>query len=187
MINMIRRKLIFLYWRYIRRDSIGYLRSLGMTIGDNCRIYVWNFGSEPFLISIGNHTTITSGVRILTHDGATWLIRDAKGRRYFYARTEIGNNVFIGIDSIVMPGVKIEDDVIVAAGSVVTKSIPKGYIVGGNPARVIGKIADYRAKALLSLYSEKDMDLSLTFNNRVSKLLSSTHKPMIQIPKQFRD
>jgi acetyltransferase-like isoleucine patch superfamily enzyme len=150
-----------------------------MSIGEDCRVYPWAFGSEPFLIKIGNRVTVTSGVRILTHDGATWLIRDEKGRRQFYARTEIGDNVFVGIDSIIMPGVKIEDNVIIAAGSVVTKSVPAGSVVGGNPARIIGLFSDYREKALSRFVSNIDMDQELPFRKRVEEVVSETKKPLL--------
>jgi acetyltransferase-like isoleucine patch superfamily enzyme len=76
------------------------------------------------LISIGNNVTITSGVVLLTHDGFLWLMNDEKVRRYMYRRVSIGNNVIIGVNCIIMLGVKIEDNIIIAAGSIVTKSVP---------------------------------------------------------------
>src|SRR5690606_24858527 len=116
---------------------VSYGRSIGVTIGNNCRIYIDKFGTEPFLISIGDNVTITNEVRLITHDGATWLFRDEKGRRYRYAPIVIGNNVFIGFRSLITPGVKIGNNVIIAAGTVVTKSIPDNSIVGGAPAKYI--------------------------------------------------
>jgi acetyltransferase-like isoleucine patch superfamily enzyme len=93
----------------LTKSGVKYARYKGVQVGDNCRVYTRNFGSEPWLISIGDKVTVTSGVVLLTHDGSTWLMNDEKGRRYLYRRIEIGNNVFIGVNSIVMPGVKIED------------------------------------------------------------------------------
>lgn len=61
-----------------------YAKYLGVKIGENCRIYNTEWGTEPFLIDIGDKVTITSGVKFITHDGTTWLMNDEKGRRYYY-------------------------------------------------------------------------------------------------------
>nr|WP_298927238.1 acyltransferase [uncultured Allomuricauda sp.] len=164
----------------LRYSGAEYAKSMGVQVGEDSRILTTNFGSEPWLISIGNKVTITSGVKLLTHDGAAWLIEDEKGRREHFARVTIGNNVFIGINSIVMPGVVIEDNVIVAAGSVVTKSVPNGLIVGGNPVKIIGKFEDYKKKALESFVSRKEMDFSLSFKERVDKVIDTNPKKYLQ-------
>lgn len=123
---------------FYSKGSVAYAKMKGVKIGDNCRIYTKSWGSEPFLITIGNKVTITSGVKILTHDGSTWLIRDSEGNRYqHYAPVTIGNNVFIGVNTIIMPGITIGSNVIIGAGSVVTKDIPDNSVAVGNPARVI--------------------------------------------------
>ena len=154
--NLFYKKIVMLFY-IIFYDIKKYARYIGVEIGDNCRIYTTQFGSEPFLISIGNNVTITSGVRFLTHDGSTWLFKDEKGRRFNYKRIKIGNNIFIGVNSIIMPGVIIDDDVIVASGSVVTKSIPKGSIVAGVPAKIIGDFYKLKENAITNFYSEKDV------------------------------
>ncbi len=132
---------------------------MGVKVGNNCRIYTHRLGSELFLIEIGNQVTITSGVRILTHEGATWLMRDTNGRRFLYKKI-IGNNVCIGVNSTIVPGVIIEDRVIVDAGSI-TNSIPGGNIVAGNLARIIGKYDDLENKALSEYVSENDINWKL--------------------------
>lgn len=118
--------------------GVRFARMKGVKVGAGCRIYTRRFGGEPFLIIIGDRVTVTSGVTFLTHDGSTWLIRDDKGF-YFerYGRIVIGNDVFIGVNAIIMPGVTIGSRVVVGAGSVVTKDISDGVVVAGNPARVI--------------------------------------------------
>lgn len=158
------------------KSGTAYARSKGVNVGDNCRIYTRLFGSEPWLITIGNKVTITSGVILLTHDGSTWLMNDEKGRRYLYKKIEIGNHVFIGVNSIIMPGVKIENNVIVAAGSVVTKSVPKGSIVAGNPAKIIGNYFNYEQKVLREYISDVDMDYRLNYRNRIENILDSRIK-----------
>ena len=168
------------------KGKIAYARHLGVKIGDNCRIYTIHFGSEPFLISIGNNVTVTSGVKFITHDGSTWLMRDQKGRRFYYAPIAIKNNVFIGVNSIIMPGVKIEDRVIIAAGSVVTKSIPSGVIVAGVPAKIIGKYDDIERRMLESYVSEEDINKTISYEERVKKVISSEFKPFLQNEYTYR-
>ena len=56
----------------------------------------------------------------------------------------IGNGVWLGSGSIILPGVTIGDNAVIGAGSVVTKDVPEGMIAVGNPARVIGSVKDKR-------------------------------------------
>jgi acetyltransferase-like isoleucine patch superfamily enzyme len=161
------------------KGGVYYARKIGVQVGDNCRIYTTHFGSEPFLVSIGNHVTITSGVKLITHDGAAWLMRDEKGRRYVYQPIAIGNHVFIGVNSIVMPGVKIEDKVIVAAGSVVTKSVPSGVVVAGVPARIIGCYDDIEKKMLETYVSDLEMDRTLDYKEKILKVANKSFKPYL--------
>ncbi len=167
------------YLRYAKSGA-NYARFKGVTVGTNCRIFTSTFGSEPWLIQIGNNVTVTSGVRMLTHDGSSWLFKDESGRRYLYRRIIIGNNVFIGINSIIMPGVTIDDDVIVAAGSVVTKSIPKGKIVGGNPAKIIGSFEAYKKRVLHTYITEKQMDRKKPYRDRIQEHLDENRKDYLK-------
>lgn len=181
MLSRIRRTLNYLYYRYWLNDSVAYHRSLGVTIGENCRVFPFKeFSSEPFLIKVGDRVTITSGVRLLTHDGSTWLFRDQKGRRQLYRRIEIGSDVFIGIDSIIMPGVIIEDKTIIAAGSVVTKSVPSGTIVAGNPAKIIANYNDFFEKAIEEYVSQEELDSKLPFKERIEAVVDQTAKPFLK-------
>jgi acetyltransferase-like isoleucine patch superfamily enzyme len=81
----------------------------------------------PRGVHVGAHTQIAFEARILCHDRT----------RGIYRHTRIGANCFIGGRSLIMPGVEVGDGSIVGAGSIVTKSVPPGCIVAGNPARVI--------------------------------------------------
>lgn len=161
------------------RGGVAYARKLGVKVGSNSRIYTTNFGSEPFLINLGDNVVVTSGVKFLTHDGSACLVRNNKGRRYLYAPIEIGNNVFIGVNSIIMPGVKIEDNVIVAAGSVVTKSIRAEQVVGGVPAKILGNFVDFKQKVLNSYISDADLNLTLPYKERVLSVVTRDHKPFL--------
>lgn len=97
-------------------------------------------------ISIGNNSGIGPGVHIytVTHpvDSATRLSADSQFWKSYTAPVTIGNNVWIGGGSIILPGVTIGDHSTVGAGSVVTKSIPENCLAAGNPCRIIRKIDD---------------------------------------------
>ncbi len=133
------------------RKPVKYAKWIGVTIGNDCKIINHpDWSSEPYLISIGNHTEISFGVSFLTHDGATWISRNDK--KYInneilkFGCIKIGNDCFIGCRSIILPNVTIGDKVIIAAGSVVTKSVPSGEVWGGVPARKIMDSEEYLQK-----------------------------------------
>ncbi len=114
-----------------------------MTIGeDNFLPDKRCWSSEPYLITVGSHCQITTGVRFFTHGGGHVVRKDIPEFDTF-GKIKIGDWVYIGNNSLIMAGVTIEDNVLVAAGSVVTKSIPSGMVVGGNPARIICTIEEY--------------------------------------------
>ena len=103
----------------------------GMDIGPNCRISLSarSDKSNPRGVHIGDGTAINFGACILTHDYPRWLSAD----------TWVGKECNIGARSIIMPGVKIGDNCVVAAASVVMKDVPANCLVGGHPARIIEK------------------------------------------------
>tara|TARA_R110000751_G_scaffold306753_1_gene426112 strand:- start:2777 stop:3292 length:516 start_codon:yes stop_codon:yes gene_type:complete len=131
-------------------------RYAGVMIGYNCNIQRVTFGSEPYLIEIGDHVQITDGVKLFTHGGA-WVLRQKYPDMDFFGRIVIGNNVYIGNNSLIMPGVSIGNNVLIAAGSVVTKSIPDNVVVGGNPARVITVIEEFEKKMVAINVNTKPM------------------------------
>ena len=169
------KKVLYLY-KIIFWSKEKHARRMGVVIGKNCWINTWHFGAEPYLITIGDHVQITSDVRFFTHGGG-WVFRDRHPFLDTFGKIKIGNNVYIGNCAMVMPGVSIGNNVVVAAGSVVTKSIEDGDIVGGNPARVIGKVTDLEAKLLpfnvdskkLKYKQKKQFLLSLPDNKFLKK------------------
>ena len=106
-----------------------------MDIGNNVRIaktVKLDTSVNPKGIHIGDNTWVLRNVTILSHDHC----RGAEGKNQLF-ETYIGKNCVIGVNSIILPGIQIEDHCIVAAGSVVTKNIPSHSLVAGNPARII--------------------------------------------------
>lgn len=98
--------------------------------------------SHCYHITIGDNVTLAPRVHILAHDASTWnFLGKTKA-----ANVCIGNNVFIGASSIVLPGVTIGDRVVIGAGSVVTKDIPSNSVAVGNPAHVIYSLDAYIEK-----------------------------------------
>lgn len=123
----------------------GYVRR-GLKLGRDVRVIGKpDFGSEPYLIKIGDHVTVSSYVTFVTHDGATWVFRhrpEYAGLQRF-GRIKIGNNCFIGARSIILPGVSIGENCVVGAGSVVTRSVPDNTVIAGSPARTICTYDEY--------------------------------------------
>jgi maltose O-acetyltransferase len=119
------------------------LRRAGLTVGEGVFIGLGAFIDPDFcfLISIGDHSTLSINVTILAHDAST---RHLLGWSRL-APVRIGSQAFLGAGSLVLPGVTIGDRSLVAAGSIVRHDVPPGTIVGGNPARVIGDVSTYIA------------------------------------------
>ena len=132
------------------RDPVQYWREQGAKIGENCEIYSSaSFGSEPYLVTIGNHVRITAGVKLITHDGGVWVLRQLKEEYKdidLFGPITIGDNVHIGINAIIMPGVTIGSNCIIGCGAIVTKDIPDDSIAVGVPARVIESVETYAEK-----------------------------------------
>ena len=113
-----------------------YARHIGVNIGKNCVIETRNWSSEPYLVTIGNNCQITHCVSIYTHGGGQ-AIRAIDSNFDVFGKVVIEDWAYIGAYSQIMPGVTIGEGALVAAGSVVTKSVAPHTVVGGNPARYI--------------------------------------------------
>ena len=132
-----------------------------MKIGENWIVdKTAEFGTEPYLISMGNNVRITKGVRFVTHDGSLWVPRNlglVDKKADFFGKIVIGNNVNIGWDAIIMPGVQIGDNCIIAAGAIVTKNVPDNSVAVGIPARVLESVQEYAHKKKNSCVLTKNM------------------------------
>ena len=130
-----------------REYMTQYFRKKGIKCGKNCNILSDICTKEPFLISIGDNVTISSNVHFITHDASVAKVFGSEIGSDIFGKIVIGNNCFIGLGSIILPGVELADNTIVAAGAVVTKSFSEGkIIIGGNPARIIGDWDSFKEK-----------------------------------------
>lgn len=132
-----------------RMSCLDYAKKVGVDIGNNCRIMTKKFSSEPYIISIGDNTTVSLDVEFVTHDGAVHVLRNLYNEYKnidIIKPINIGNNCFIGTRSIILPGVNIGNNTIVAAGSIVTKSFQSNLIIGGVPAKKIATLEEYISK-----------------------------------------
>lgn len=122
----------------------------GVKLGERVKLVTCpNFGSEPYLISIGNDTTVSFNVVFVTHDASTRVIRnlpDGNPETVIYGKIEIGRNCFIGCRTTILPNVKIGDNSIIGACSLVNRDIPANSIAAGNPCKVICSLDEYRKK-----------------------------------------
>jgi acetyltransferase-like isoleucine patch superfamily enzyme len=162
---------------YILRWRLNRLISNGLQISGDCRLIGFpNFGSEPYLISIGKHVTISSRVSFVNHDGGTWVFRGHA--RYAnvikFGRIVIYDNCFIGTGATIMPGVTIGPNAVVAAASVVTKSVPPNTVVGGVPARVLMGVEEYAEKCLTQ---NPAYDLASYRKDKVAELVRLFPRP----------
>ncbi len=110
-----------------------------VSIGDNTWVGPYCSLDGGGGLAIGEHCSISVGCQILTHDTVNWALSGGKSG-YEYAPVKIGNCCFIGTHAVITKGVEIGDHCLVAAGAVVTKDVPSFSIVGGVPAKIIGKV-----------------------------------------------
>lgn len=143
-----------IYGKFFLRSNkrrIKYLKDAGAKIGKNVTVgKIDIFGSEPYLIEVGDNTYFSGGdSRLLTHDGGIMQLKHMgiteKGYDYF-GKIKIGKNCFIGHNCIVMKNVTIGDNCIIGAGAIVAKSIPTGCVAAGVPAKVICTVEEYYEK-----------------------------------------
>lgn len=134
--------------KLLRRNPVKYAKKIGVNFKENS-LHLYgnvNWGTEPWIITIGENVHITEGVKFITHDGGTLLFRSIIPDLEITKPVVVGNNVYIGNDVIILPGVKIGDNVIIGAGAVVSRDIPNDSVAAGVPARVIKPIQDYFEK-----------------------------------------
>ena len=136
--------------RYNDFTIAEYFRDQGARVGVDCRLLIRSLGSEPWLVRIGDHVTISFNVTLLTHDGAAWLFTRQFPSIQKFGPIEILDNCFIGAGAMIMPGVRIGPNAVVGAGALVTKDVAPDSVVAGVPARFVCSTDAYRDKVLES-------------------------------------
>lgn len=135
--------------KYAEAHPEEYAKSIGVIMKGRVHFHtspIGMFGSEPWMITLGNDVHITSEVRFITHDGGTLPLRKEIPDLEITKPIVVGDDVFIGVRSLILPGVTIGSRSIVAAGSVVTRNIPSGEVWGGVPAHFIKTTDEYLEK-----------------------------------------
>lgn len=141
-------------------DSEALAKRLGVRFGKDCKFIAINkhtFGSEAYLVTLGDHVEISSYVRFFTHDGGAWVFRDQEPELDFIGDIKVGNNVFIGHGAIILKGARISDNCVIGASAVVSGYIPPNSVAVGVPAKVIKSLEDYRESAQSSSFKTKNM------------------------------
>ena len=141
----------YLYLAGSSKAKCSYLRKQGAKIGKNTTIHggLNTFGTEPYLIEVGNDCLFAYDVRLITHDGGTNVLNrlyNIEPRVDKMGKIKIGNNTYFGMGAFVMPNVTIGNNCIVGAGSIVSKDLPDNGVYAGVPAKFICSIEDYNNK-----------------------------------------
>lgn len=144
--KLIRLKVFFIRDAVKRAEYLGK-HGLFAGVGSDCYFTTRKLPMEPYMIKLHNNVHVLANVTFITHDIVNNMLDkmpENNGKNYFseyhMGTIELCDNVVVGANSIIMFNTKIGPNAIVAAGSVVTKDVPEGAIVGGNPAKVIGTV-----------------------------------------------
>jgi acetyltransferase-like isoleucine patch superfamily enzyme len=142
LLHPFRQTVLRIQWKLLmvisNESRIRFLRKQGVRIGEDCLIYTTYFSTEPYLVEIGNHVAVSSGVYFTTHDASGWLFADHPDMDVF-GDIKVGDNTYIGISCTILPGTRIGRDCVIGSGSVVRGVVPDGSVVYGNPSRVVMK------------------------------------------------
>ncbi len=168
------------------QSYIDYLKKSGVSVGENLVIYspetVTLDVSAPCLLSIGDHVVIARGVTVLTHDYAWSVLRrlpQNEGQILgAQSPVNIGNHVFIGMNTIIARGVTVGDHVVIGAGSVVTKDCEPNSVYAGNPAKKIMSIEAYCQKRKEKQFEEAKQ-LAVCYFERFQK------RPPMEVFKEY--
>ncbi len=142
-------KFIFtaIHHRIISKNRLAKI--VGVNFGNNCNFNTRGWGSEPYLISMGNNVRTASGVNFITHDGSVGVIR----KKYpgyknvdIFGEITIGNNVFIGMNATILPNTKIGNNVIIGACSLVKGELKDNSVYAGIPAKYICSLDEFHNK-----------------------------------------
>ena len=132
-----------IWWQFIK-TPYSYAKHVGVKMGKGCYISTRNFPTEASFIELGDNVRIAKGTSFYTH-GGIWSLRKIYNDKKldYFGKIKVGDNTYIGEDCKIMPGVTIGRECIIGAGTVLSKSVPDGCMVAGNPCKFIGYTDDY--------------------------------------------
>lgn len=149
--SIIRRIYRKLYALLIGKISpVRYAIKIGVNFKDPSTVKIYGkvgWSTEPWLMTIGKNVHITDNVKFVGHDGGTLLFRHLVPDLEITKPITVGDDVYIGNNVLIMPGVTIGNKVIIGAGAVVSRDIPDNSVAVGVPAKVIKKADEYFEKA----------------------------------------
>jgi acetyltransferase-like isoleucine patch superfamily enzyme len=132
----------FPYAQYLKKTNVFHKQGENCFISKNAEI------PDPYLVCMGDNVWITAGSTLLGHDASVVMINVMEeGHLDSVGPIVIGDNCFIGNNTLILPNISIGSNTIIGAGSVVTKDVPDNSVWAGNPARLISSFEEYTAKA----------------------------------------
>lgn len=135
---------------YAKLWPVAYARHIGVKLGRDVAIYGSSytmFSAEPYLVTIGDNVHIT-GAQFICHDGAVLPFRKQYPKLEAAGPIKVGSNSFIGFGACILHGVTIGENCVIGAHALVTKDVPDGSVVAGNPARIIKTTEAYVKRRL---------------------------------------
>jgi acetyltransferase-like isoleucine patch superfamily enzyme len=144
---MIRSILKKIFFKLISANKVAQIS--GVRYGSNCHFRTKRFGSEPYLIKVGDNFKTAGNVQFITHDGAVFVLRNLHDKYKnidCFAPIIAGNNIFVGYGAILLPGTVIGDNVIIGAGSLVRGTLESDSVYSGVPVKYICSIEEYLDK-----------------------------------------
>jgi len=124
----------------------GYAKKVGVNLGKNVKFYAMKpnmFSTEPWLITIGDDCFITANCQFITHDGGTLILRKEVPDLEITEPIIIGNDVYIGLNTTILPGTRVGNRSIIGACSLVKGQFPDNSVIAGVPARYIKSVDEY--------------------------------------------
>lgn len=168
-----------IYRRHFKIDPLRELIKKGLVVGNNFSM-LGEAKIDPnhcWHVTIGDDVTLAPRVNIIAHDAST-------KRHLNYTKIgkiTIGDRVFIGACSIILPGVKIGNDVVIGAGSVVARDIPDRVVAAGNPAKVLYPIDEFLIK------KREEMKIYPCFGAEYTVEENVTDEMKIEMKKKMKD
>ena len=159
--KQLKRLRIALIFESNKRTKYIVKHNIFKSVGKNFFFQPRFIPSDPEFISFGDNVVVASNVTFITHDVSHLMLNNLSDEKFSYNMGEIivGNNVFIGANVTILPGIKIGNNVVIGACSVVTKDIPDNCVVVGTPAKAIETFDEYLNKRYNSHHSYDIDDL----------------------------